>query len=394
MASYGSIRLRLSKLAPGVDLELLDGWIQDRYTQILDELPWKRLEAESIFQSPASYSAGTVAATQGSNAIVGTGTNWTQQMTGLMIRINNGTEFYSIASWTDATHITLDRGFEQETAGITAAAVGAAGLGYLVGDAFTVTGAGNSNAQGTVTNVGAGGAVTGISITVGGSGFAIQNGVTTTASTGTGIGLTINITAIGASAGMSYRIDQAIFAAPDGCRIIRGVKALHNGGYPLLLRSPAWLDRHAPAREVYGDPIYAVPTWDNQVDPPALQIEIYPVPNSPDALGNTLSFEVDYIYDPAAIDPRSTSASLLPWARPACLIAGVESDIKVHQKDYSGGELKEARFQALLSQMRMTDHRQRGPQQIRIAEQYQGKSAPRYHRGGRWPDNPSDGFTG
>ncbi len=43
MATYGEIRLRLKKLFPSVDLELLNGWIQDRYTEILDRLPWQRL---------------------------------------------------------------------------------------------------------------------------------------------------------------------------------------------------------------------------------------------------------------------------------------------------------------------------------------------------------------
>ena len=42
MSTFGELRFRLSKLVPGVDLDLLDGWIMDRYQEILDVLPWSR----------------------------------------------------------------------------------------------------------------------------------------------------------------------------------------------------------------------------------------------------------------------------------------------------------------------------------------------------------------
>src|ERR1035441_8175333 len=109
--TYGQIRLRLSKLAPAVDLELIDGWIQDRYTEILDGLPWKRLEGETVIQSPASYQVGTVTATLGATSIAGAGTNWTSDMDGLTIRIGNNEEFY-VFTQTDATDATLDRPYE------------------------------------------------------------------------------------------------------------------------------------------------------------------------------------------------------------------------------------------------------------------------------------------
>ena len=92
---YGQIRLRLWQLVPGVAIELVDGWLQDRYTQMLDALPWKRLEGEVVLQSPPSYQVGTVSVTQGSNAITGVGTDWTPFMTGLMIRIASNPEFYT-----------------------------------------------------------------------------------------------------------------------------------------------------------------------------------------------------------------------------------------------------------------------------------------------------------
>lgn len=116
--TYGQIRLLLTKALPGIDEELISGWIQGRYQRILDTISWKRQEAESILQAPASYAIGTIAATQGSVNIISDGTTptvFTTAMNGLMIRINNTSEYYQFA-YVSPTHGALDRGFEGPTA--------------------------------------------------------------------------------------------------------------------------------------------------------------------------------------------------------------------------------------------------------------------------------------
>jgi hypothetical protein len=118
MSTFGELRFRLSKLVPGIDLDLLDGWIMDRYQEILDMLPWSRLEAVVAIQSPDEYNTGTLTATAGSAAIVGSGTVWTAAMTGRIIRIANRPEYYQFTRLTDTTG-TLDRAFD----GVTAAAL-------------------------------------------------------------------------------------------------------------------------------------------------------------------------------------------------------------------------------------------------------------------------------
>ena len=102
MATYGEIRFRLSKLAraQGVDLDLLDGWIQDRYLEILDALPWQRLEKQATLQTTAEYDTGTCDVTNGSTSITGTGTTWTTGMTGRLMRINNEETFYLFTGFT------------------------------------------------------------------------------------------------------------------------------------------------------------------------------------------------------------------------------------------------------------------------------------------------------
>jgi hypothetical protein len=311
--TYGQIRMRIVKACPGVDPELIDGWIQDRYTEILDSVPWKRMEGESAFQSPASVIAGTVTATQGSPAIVGVGTAWTVAMDGLMIRIANGTEFY-IFTFVDATHATLDRDFEQ---------VGAASL--------------------------------------------------------------------------AYRIDQAVFPMPASCAIVRGVRALHNSPH-IALVTPAELNRLDPQRTVYGTPTRAAATWDSYSDPPLLQLEFNPIPSSPDSVGNTLSFIVDYIFDAAGIDPTQTGVDLLPWTRPQAIIEGVMASIDrwraSSDKSAAGAYINaatahETQFTKLLKTMAQRNALQRGPQPIQLSPELK-RQTPGMYRKGPW----RRGFTG
>lgn len=114
--TYGEIRYRLAKLAPGVDLALIDGWMQDRYREMLDELPWQRLQAVSTIQTVAEYNTGTVTATNGLTTINGVGTAWTSAMTGRMIRIAGRPEFYEFTYIAPASG-SLDRGFEGASGG-------------------------------------------------------------------------------------------------------------------------------------------------------------------------------------------------------------------------------------------------------------------------------------
>ncbi len=298
--TYGQLRLRLSKLAPSLDLELIDGWIGDRYTEILDTLPWKRAEAEITLQSPASHQESIAAVAQGSIVMSGSGTRWTNDLVGSLVRVANGPEFYIVAQVMNPTEIILDRPYE-----------GASAL-----------------------------------------------------------------------SGTSYRVDRNTFAMPSEARIIRAVRPLHSG-VPITLTTPGDLNRRFPRRTEYGMPRYAAPTWDTQSDPPMLQVELYPIPDSPAPTGETLAFAVDYIYDPTPPDPTQTSASVMPWVRTSALLAGVRAEIARHQGNLAGAQDYEARFTKLVDQMAMINALQRGPQALRRAPELRGHnpSVPGYHHG-------------
>ena len=55
------------------------------------------------------YSTGTVAVTQDSTTITGTGTAWTEEMVGRSILVDG--DYYDIAAWVSATELTLADGF-------------------------------------------------------------------------------------------------------------------------------------------------------------------------------------------------------------------------------------------------------------------------------------------
>lgn len=382
--TYGQLRLVIQKENVGADLDLLDSYVQNRYTEILDQLPWKRQEAESVLQSPPSYAVGTVSASQGSNMITGTGTNWTTAMNGLMIRIANTSEFYQF-TFVTPTSATIDRGYEGATASISTATLGSGGTGFVVGNQLWIPG-GNGLASIVVLTTGAGGAILTFGFVNNGNNYAIASGVALTG--GSGTGATLNITAVGASSLLPYRIDQAIFLLPPDCRILRSVKPLHDRGEPLEPITPHDLDILDPQRRLYGTPRYYCQTWDSFSSPPQMQVELSPIPSSPDSAGATLSFVADYVFEAAAIDPRATGTSLLPWVRPAALQAAVRADFLRLAKDWPGAEAMDERAKELVQAMLKINAAQRGPQQIRTAAQYQRVNANRRHN--KW----HRGYTG
>lgn len=114
MATYGQIRLRAAKEAPGVDQELLDGYLCDRYTAILDKLRWNRQKTQYTFQTTAPYNTGTLTLTNGLNTVVLTGGTFTSAMSGLTLLVGGRSEPYTF-TYTGGTTGTLDRAFDGAT---------------------------------------------------------------------------------------------------------------------------------------------------------------------------------------------------------------------------------------------------------------------------------------
>lgn len=141
MATYGQTKLRLKQQFPSVPLELLDGWIMDRYQALLDQLPWKRIESNITIQAPNEVNVGTVTIEIGSNVVLGAGTAWTSAQTGWYFRLP-GDDAYFAFTYVSPTQGTLDRlydgffGGQQEGASPPPPVVPMSGLSYQLDQAI------------------------------------------------------------------------------------------------------------------------------------------------------------------------------------------------------------------------------------------------------------------
>lgn len=120
--TYGQLKFRLVKAFPGVDIDLIEGWIADRYAEILGELPWSRQNANSILQTIAPYADGTLTLNAGSTAVTGSATAFISAMTGRGLRVTGRAEIYQFTQLTGTTG-TLDRPYE---------GLNGVGLGYQI----------------------------------------------------------------------------------------------------------------------------------------------------------------------------------------------------------------------------------------------------------------------
>lgn len=113
--TLGTLKLRMLKQFPGLDLDILEGFISDRHSEILQELPWVRQNAMAVLQTTAPYATGTVLVTLGSASITLTSGTWITGMTGRAFRVTGRNEFYEF-TYVSSTTATLDRVYEGATA--------------------------------------------------------------------------------------------------------------------------------------------------------------------------------------------------------------------------------------------------------------------------------------
>lgn len=122
--TYGQLKFQLTKAYPGVDLDLIEGWIDQRYAEILGELPWSRQEVTAVLQTIAPYSTGTVTISAGSSAIALAGGAFTPAMTGMAFSVTGESDVYGFTYGSEAAG-TLDRPYE-------------GALAFAPGAAFTI----------------------------------------------------------------------------------------------------------------------------------------------------------------------------------------------------------------------------------------------------------------
>jgi hypothetical protein len=303
--TLGQLRFHITKNAPGIDPDLLDGWIQNRYTQILDAIPWRRADVEAVLQTVAPFEISTVIVENGSTTVTlneidgmdpgampgdmgGDESAWdggavgmfTPVMTGRRIRIAARDEYYTF-TFVSASEGTIDRPYE--------------------GDDDTAS---------------------------------------------------------------AYSIFQNIYQLPANARELRGMRVISQSPGKIDMLSRAELDASAPHRIATGVPRIGAQYMDSATVPPVIQIELYPIPD------DIYSIPYNYIVDQDAL--AGSSATLLPWARPSCIEAGVMADYcrSPKVKDLASAREYEAQFGLLLEQMIQIATRQKGGVPLRMAQHY------------------------
>lgn len=128
--TWGQLRLQLSTSAPEISLDLIDAWLNSRYTSVLKKTDWQGLKVHAVIQTQAAYQSltDTVTLTVGSTAVTGLGTAWSAGITGRNLYRPGDTVIY-VATYVSGTSLTLDRPYEGTDADLTGAVY--AGSAYV-----------------------------------------------------------------------------------------------------------------------------------------------------------------------------------------------------------------------------------------------------------------------
>jgi hypothetical protein len=106
-------RSALAAIGSDASLLLAATWVSERYQNIVSRIRFRSLRRVGEFIAPATYTTGTVTATQGSNVIIGTNTLWTGDLEGRHFRPK--TNWYRISKVVSATELHLDSEFVENT---------------------------------------------------------------------------------------------------------------------------------------------------------------------------------------------------------------------------------------------------------------------------------------
>lgn len=272
MATYGEIRFQIARTFPGLDATVLDALIQQRYQEIIDQLPWSRMVSEATYNLQAPYATGLMTLTDGSTIVSGTG-NWTNFGT-RALRITGKETFY----------------------------------------AFTASGP--------------------------------TGGEILPAWSGT-------------SGPAAYTLYDYRVVLPELARHIKAVRFLSHAA-PLMRTSKERLDELVPTRQDIGLPCYWFTGLD---DHNRLTVDLYPLPTEAVTIG------VEYVAEQMV---SSTAMTLLPFVRPAALIAGVLADLyrRMERPNLQLATVEEDRFRKLVGDMVMVESQRLGARLLKVDEGY------------------------
>lgn len=102
--------------APGTPVPLAQQFIKNSYNRAINMHDWSELFKDGEKFIATEYSTGTIAVTNGSTTVTGSGTTWTSAMTGRQIVVlDNGRQPYYTFTYVSGTSGTLDRAYQGTT---------------------------------------------------------------------------------------------------------------------------------------------------------------------------------------------------------------------------------------------------------------------------------------
>ena len=107
LSTFDSLYKGLLLRCPIASLFLARQWIDYAFRRLWDRRLWSWQIQQGQFLMNAAYVTGTVAVTRGSFTVTGTGTTFTSDMVGRQFRTGTQSPIYTIATFTDATHVDL-----------------------------------------------------------------------------------------------------------------------------------------------------------------------------------------------------------------------------------------------------------------------------------------------
>jgi hypothetical protein len=341
--TYGQLKFRLTKAFPGVDLDLIEGWIADRYAEILGELPWSRQNVEAMLLTSAPFVTGVAAVQSGSSAVSLVGATWSSSLNGRAFRVASRSEFYQF-TFVSTTTASLDRPYEGPQVALalgSSLSSGATSM-TLTSNAVTV------NQQYLIDSESV--LVTGI------TGDVAQ---ITRAQSGTVAASHSNGAAVNPLVG--YSIFQHIYPLPSNCRLLQD-DAFSGKFGPMTRFTHGELNLSDPRRVANGVPTSWASYMDDSSVPPNMQVELYPVPDK------EVGIPFTYVADAGALTDTTTIIQI--WMQPAALLEGVTAKIKAHLKDYTGAQLHAAAADGALKVMRRAEAQGIAPARMQLDSYY------------------------
>lgn len=108
MSTFGTVQQRIQTITRNqFPLRLTNQLVNRVHQEELEGYSWVRRRTNTVVSSVAPKTGGTVALTQGSLAVVGTGTAFAASDVGRQAKFSTDVPLFTIGTFTDATHITL-----------------------------------------------------------------------------------------------------------------------------------------------------------------------------------------------------------------------------------------------------------------------------------------------